>query len=340
MLSYNLVDPLDWFQLRCLLWEAVDKAATTRGASHWSDVAEMINERCPDSSPVNASVCEVVARRIMAAVPEGQHLLAHPATGRRVWNHLLYSIVHEKFGDPAFMNLGYLDTDGRFAKLALSEKDEPARLFIQMYERTIDGLGLGGKDVLEVGCGTGGGAHYLSRCHEPRSVHGFDLVERNVAACRRLPPRDRLAFTQAAAEALPSNDDTADVVINIESSFTYDLEQFLEEVARVLRPGGYLLMADHRPLNDEWGQGRTMQNLRETLRSCKLQLKRDENITENVVLANATLADMKRSLLDAQLSEQMDRVHFSEILHCPGSINYERLRSGQWQYRCWTLTKS
>ena len=338
-LSYSLVAPLDWFQLRCLLWEAIPARLAGPVPGGWTDIAGTINARCPQSSPVSGPQCELIAQRLITALPEAQSLLVEPGSAPRVWNHLLYGTVHERLGTPLFMNLGYADTDGRFEKLRLLESDEPYRLFIQLYERTIGGLPLQGRDILEVGCGAGGGAYYLSRYHHPGTLHGIDLVEKNVGACRRLDCGPGVSFAQGIAESIGRPDHSADVVVNIESSFTYALDAFLRECHRVLRPGGYLLMADHRPVNGEWGPGRTIRDFSEQLRSSSLHVLRDDDITDNVIAANAALAELKRQMLPAAGLSSQDQAHFAEILHCPGSHNYDRLLSHEWEYRCVRLRK-
>ena len=77
---------------------------------------------------------------------------------------------------------------------------------------------------------------------------GLDLAERAVAHCNATHGRDRLDFRAGDAENLPFADGSFDAVLNVESSHCYpDITKFFAEVARVLRPGGYLLMADLRP---------------------------------------------------------------------------------------------
>jgi SAM-dependent methyltransferase len=50
---------------------------------------------------------------------------------------------------------------------------------------------------------------------------------------------------QGDAEDLPFSDNEFDIVINVESSHNYpNLRRFFEEVARVLRPGGFFSHAD------------------------------------------------------------------------------------------------
>src|SRR5207253_3061036 len=97
----------------------------------------------------------------------------------------------------------------------------------------------------EVGCGRGGGCSYLARYRHPQSVLGIDISSRAIAFCRRVHSVPGLGFQQGDAEALPCPAAAFDVVLNVESSHCYgSLPAFLDEVFRVLRPGGYFLWAD------------------------------------------------------------------------------------------------
>ena len=50
--------------------------------------------------------------------------------------------------------------------------------------------------------------------------------------------------------ALPFGDDSFDIVVNVESSLNYpSMKRFLDEVDRVLSPGGCFLLADYRSRN-------------------------------------------------------------------------------------------
>jgi ubiquinone/menaquinone biosynthesis C-methylase UbiE len=60
-----------------------------------------------------------------------------------------------------------------------------------------------------------------------------------------------LTFKSGAAEALPFDDESFDVVINIESSHCYQsIAKFLSSVHRVLRPNGYFAFAEFRSAGD------------------------------------------------------------------------------------------
>lgn len=148
-------------------------------------------------------------------------------------------------GDISVMNVGY-EEDPPMA-LPLEDSDEPNRYPLQLYHRTATQADLGGKRVLEVGCGLGGGASYLTRTLHPASYTGLDLNATGIEFCRRRHKVAGLDFVEGDAENLPFPDDSFDAVINIESSVHYPrFARFLDEVSRVLRPGGHFLYTDFR----------------------------------------------------------------------------------------------
>ena len=132
--------------------------------------------------------------------------------------------------------------------LPLAPAEEPSRWAIQLYHRVATQVDLSGKQVLEVGCGHGGGASYVMRTLGPKSYTGLDLNPAGIAFCRKRHNLPGLDFVQGDAQSLPFPDQSFGAVINIESSNHYtQLSRFLAEVARVLRPGGHFLYADSQP---------------------------------------------------------------------------------------------
>ena len=131
--------------------------------------------------------------------------------------------------------------------LALAASDEPNRVGIQLYHRVASQSDLNAKQVLEVSCGHGGGASYLTRTLHPASYTGLDFNADGIAFCRKRHDVAGLDFVHGDAESLPFSDGSFDAVINVEASHAYPrLSRFLEEVVRVLRPGGHFLYADFR----------------------------------------------------------------------------------------------
>lgn len=102
------------------------------------------------------------------------------------------------------------------------------------------------KQVLEVGCGMGEGLNFLSRVIGAQRMVGLDLSHKAVdRANSSLSRLDTLSYVHGDAENLPFGDGEFDVVINVESSHNYpNLGRFIDEVARVLKPGGYFSQVD------------------------------------------------------------------------------------------------
>lgn len=152
--------------------------------------------------------------------------------------------------DVLFLNWAY-EEDPPLA-LPLQATDEPNRYPIQLYHATATQAGeLAGERVLEVGCGRGGGASYVTRALRPASYVGLDLNKAGIEFCQRRHQLPGLEFVHGHAEKLPFSQESFDAVINIESSHCYPhFDRFLSEVARVLRPGGIFLYADMRPRSE------------------------------------------------------------------------------------------
>lgn len=78
-------------------------------------------------------------------------------------------------------------------------------------------------------------------------VLGFDTSPGMLARAVRAVPG--ATFAEAAIDALPVHDTSADhVVITLALSHSRDVRPFFAEAARVLRPGGHLVISDTRGL--------------------------------------------------------------------------------------------
>jgi len=115
-----------------------------------------------------------------------------------------------------------------------------------------------GQRVLDAGCGVGGSGLWLAR-YCGATVVGVTLVRSQVAQARRLAAAHDLAecavFLQADYTRTPLATATFDAVWALESlCHTPDKAAFYREAARLLRPGGRLVIAEYmrtaRPLDD------------------------------------------------------------------------------------------
>jgi SAM-dependent methyltransferase len=97
--------------------------------------------------------------------------------------------------------------------------------------------------ALDIGTGLGDGALLIAREFPHARVRGVDLSEemiRRAQARIGLDPEGRVAFKVADAANLPYDAESFDLVAQL------NMPPFFAEMARVLRPGGFVVMAASR----------------------------------------------------------------------------------------------
>lgn len=98
--------------------------------------------------------------------------------------------------------------------------------------------------IIDVGCGTGRLLRAVSARWPEAQLLGVDPAEKMVAEATRLSPN--AIFRLAPAESLPFPDQTADIVLSSLSFHHWaNQKKGLQEIVRVLRPGGFFCLADH-----------------------------------------------------------------------------------------------
>jgi ubiquinone/menaquinone biosynthesis C-methylase UbiE len=100
--------------------------------------------------------------------------------------------------------------------------------------------------ILDVGCGTGYLLRRLAdRCPDAAELIGVDPARAMIAAARAAAAGDRLQWLEGTAEELPFPEGSFDLVVST-TSFDHwaDQQAGLRECARVLTPGGRLVLTD------------------------------------------------------------------------------------------------
>lgn len=126
--------------------------------------------------------------------------------------------------------------------------------------------------ILDVGAGTGAGTLFLAREFPRARVRGVDISPAMVDLAKAkvgLDPEGRIAFRIADAAKLPWPADSFDLLAQT------NVPVFLPEIARVLRPGGHLIVARSQPLRSTSGLAARLGRRR--LRRNGLQLIAAEN---------------------------------------------------------------
>jgi SAM-dependent methyltransferase len=237
-----------------------------------------------------------------------------------------------KYSANTFMNFGYAPLQGAEPDLQLNEDEQYQRYCAYLYDQAAHGVDLKGCDVLEVGCGRGGGSAFYMRQFEPRSVTGIDFAARAIEFCNRYYQLDGLHFQVGDAEHLPFEPGSFDVVASVESSHCYpDIEAFFREAHRVLRPNGHLLLSDFRDSVD-------FDQFRDQFVAAGFNIIEDESITKNVIRA-LDLDSERRLKVVQQHSLRAMRHTILEFMGVTGSRIYTDFSSGLIDYRRFVAVK-
>lgn len=230
-----------------------------------------------------------------------------------------------------FMNYGYESLNGD-PRLELKEEDEIDRYCIQLYDYVANKADLQGKQVLEVGSGRGGGASYISRYYQPEQYIGMDISENSIRFCNNYYPVDNLRFIQGVAESIPYKDQAFDFVVNVESARCYnDMQAFFNEVYRILKPGGQLLLADMI-------YPRELDNFNKRIDRAGFKRRSEKNISPNVVAALDKDSQRREYLIDTKIPKFL-RSSFKTFAGTIGTSRYNNFADGTFQYWSFVLEK-
>ncbi len=233
--------------------------------------------------------------------------------------------------DWQFMNYGYVPNENE-KPLDIQLPPETQVYSLQMYHYLALKSSVEGKHVLEVGSGRGGGARHVAAVLKPKSYIGLDLAQSAVDLANKIHKVPNLQFIQGSAESIPLDDNAIDVVLNVESCHAYgSVDNFLSEVKRVLKPGGYLLLVDFRSVEN-------MDLLKKQLKESGLELLEEENISANVVRAMEAEDDVKNARIKKLVPARWQKL-FAEFAGVVGSKLHTNLINGSRLYYRFVLKK-
>ncbi len=237
---------------------------------------------------------------------------------------LIYKVIYwyistvDKKNEVIFMNYGYHDAS---VTVELHEIDEVNRYSIQLYHRLAKMVDISEKNIVEIGCGRGGGIAYISKIYTPKSAIGIDLNAKAVKFGNSHYKLKNLKFEQGNAQSLQFDNESKDIVFNVESSHRYSrMELFLDEVYRILKPGGYFLFTDFRYKED-------MAELVELLGQYNF-IKFDEQLINNEVNIALDLDAKRREALVEKYAPPFLQKALHNFAGNNGSTTYNQIRDG------------
>ncbi len=245
----------------------------------------------------------------------------------RIWYWYVNKV--DKRAEVLFMNYGYSAAD---QDVTIDSENEFNRYSIQLYHHLACEAELKNKDVVEIGCGRGGGLSYITDTFLPATVKGVDLDSRAVSFCNSFYTQDSLSFLQGDAQNLSLESGSCDVVVNVESSHRYpDMTAFLGEVSRILRPNGSFLYTDFR-------YDYEIEELKKQLELSGLSVLKERFINKEVVAALEQDDERKRKLVKRLAPRFLHKtaLNFAGTI---GSETYNQFASNKYVYFSYVLKK-
>lgn len=135
---------------------------------------------------------------------------------------------------------GIWGAGARFNPVKIANKSSVKTYYIDVIKPYLDGK----QDILDIGCGPGG----FLKATAPmcNSVTGIDLTPSFVSECQRMIDAEGIENAKAmqgSASSLPFSENSFDCIIMVDTIHHLDdVTSSLNEVYRVLKPGGTLLI--------------------------------------------------------------------------------------------------
>lgn len=216
-----------------------------------------------------------------------------------------------------YMNYGYATPNE-------NKDDNLDQLSENLYNYLFNQVNLKDKQVLEVGCGRGGGCELVLK-YQPKAVTGVDFSTQVISFCKKYYTQPALNFVAGNAEDLPFAKESFDVVVNVESSHCYGNRiKFFEEVFNQLKSGGYFLYADFVGTDHLVKRAPQLTNVGFEVGALK-------NITPNVLEAMRLSKPFKEEIINKRVPK-IFRKPIHDFAGLPGSNVFNNFSQGKVTY--------
>lgn len=261
-----------------------------------------------------------------------------------LFNHRRLSVVAQKFYNYFYAikgithlrvnNYGYAPIDDEIA-----EYESDLQYGMQLYKELIKnhtGYMINEKcSVVEVGCGKGAGAEYVMRKFKPKNYTGIDYSETAIDFCTNTYQLIKNAnFIRGDAHDLPLENNSVDVVLNIESSHIYkDQNKFFSEVHRILKNEGKFLITDYRYVKKT-----SVEQFEEEIAGCGFKVIDKKIITPQIYDACVLASDRRKKIIDGASPWYMKK-YFGHYAALNGTKKQLQFGNGEIVYFIYHLEK-
>jgi len=279
---------------------------------------------------------------------------------RIVYRFVWYPTLHHysKYLNLKFLNFGYIPKpdskeDAKFNKIISKNYDGITKIFtpledhlpnLYLYEKTLSMCpkhpDLEDFEILEAGCGLGNGMQWVQSAHpEVKSTSGIDRVVRD---------SQNGMITYSDVHDMQKDSNSYDLVLNVESSHFYaNIKKFLQEVERVLKPGGFFCWTDIAYSKEDYNNKYIFSTLNKFLiiddilkaaEEANLELINYEDITKPVLKGIDQTAKRYDQMCDKlPWFIRMWKTHVRYFYCAPDTEAYELLENGKMIYAaaCW-----
>ncbi|MEU9859780.1 methyltransferase domain-containing protein [Streptomyces sp. NPDC047971] len=209
-----------------------------------------------------------------------------------------------------FINFGYWHSIDLAGRLTVADR---VRSQEDMYRHVLDAAGpLAGRRTVEVGCGLGVGCALALLEYRPERVTGMDIHPQQLDRARRTnadllkTSPSRIRFVRGAAEDMPFDEDEFDCVYSVEAAQHFDdMTAFARETARVLRPGGRVVVASFFTPDDAPDSGARLASYLESFADGLDIARPVAHVTE--ALTGAGLTDARATSIGPDVWQGWDR---------------------------------
>lgn len=244
------------------------------------------------------------------------------------YNLFMWAQKLKKKKAPMFLNLGIVSPTE--LKLQLKAAHEKERLQFQLYHYLCHKIEFEGKEVFEIGCGTGGGCLFVKEYLKAQNCLGIDIVLSQINFAKTEYSIEGVSFKVGDACHIKEPTASKDIVLNVESSHAYsDFDSFIDGVYRCLRKGGTFIYAD------VWYAYELAEIEERLLRPGFRQIHKEDISTKVVQSLDIDHERKVNELIKTKIGKSI----LSNFSFLKGSVNYEMLKSGETVFIHYILEK-